>query len=118
MINDTAREKSGNGGFTLIEVFIAVLIVGFVLIGIGLAFSSGYRFIAEIRDVSAATQAAQEVMELVRDTAFDDIRALDSSFTTSGFGNLINPTGTLTVDDPYSTDNIKRVTVTVSWISR
>ena len=51
------------------------------------------------------------------DMTFDNILALGSSFTAAGFSNLSNPTGTLIIDNPYSTDNIRRVTIIVGRTS-
>jgi prepilin-type N-terminal cleavage/methylation domain-containing protein len=106
-----------NNGFTLLEIMFAVLIVGIALVGIALAFSRSSIFITEIRQTSVATQAAQEEIEIIRDMDFDNILALGSSFTAAGFSSLNNPIGTLTVDNPYGTADMRRVTVTVTWTS-
>ena len=104
-------------GFTLIEVLSATLILTVALLGVASSFSRGSVFISEIRERYVATQAAQEEIELIRDMSFNNILALGSSFTAAGFSSLNTPTGTVIVDDPYSDSNIRRVTVTVDWIS-
>jgi prepilin-type N-terminal cleavage/methylation domain-containing protein len=106
-----------NGGFTLIEVMFAVIIVSLALFSIAFLFAKGTIFVTEIRQTAIAIQAAQEEMELIRDMSFSNILTLNSSFIAAGFSNLKNPTGILTVDNPYSTDDMRRITVTVNWIS-
>lgn len=109
--------EKNKGGFTLIEIMLAVLIVSIGLVGIAFVFSRGSAFITEIRETSIAMQAASQEMELIRGMDFDDILTLGSSFTTAGFSNLSNPTGTLCVDNPFGTDDMRRVSITVSWTS-
>ena len=107
--------KSGEGGFTLIEITLTILIIVIVSIGIVSIFSHGFTVSTETREISIATQAAQEEIECIRDMAFGSIT---SSFTTSGFTHLTNPVGTVTVDTYIAGENdIKKVTVTVSWTS-
>ena len=65
--------RCDNDGFTLIEVIFSFLVIGLVLISIAMTFTNGYTFIGEIRDVAAATQAAQEGMELIRGKSFGDV---------------------------------------------
>ena len=103
-------------GFTLIEITLTILIIVIVSIGIVSIFSHGFTVSTETREISIATQAAQEEIECIRDMAFGSITS--SSFTTSGFTHLTNPVGTVTVDTYIAGENdIKKVTVTVNWTS-
>ncbi|MCK4244217.1 MAG: hypothetical protein KAX20_01180 [Candidatus Omnitrophica bacterium] len=104
-------------GFTLIEITLTILIIIIISIGIVSIFSYGFGISTETREIFIATQAAQEEMELIRDMAFNNI--VGGTFTTPGFAHLANPVGTVTVDDTYiaGEDDIKKVTVTVSWTS-
>ncbi len=110
-------------GFTLIEITLTVLILIIISIGIVSIFSHGFAISTETREISIATQAAQQQMELIRDMTFDDILALGTSFTfpsstfpAPGFTHLTNPVGAVTVSS-HGDSNIQKVTVTVSWTS-
>jgi len=97
-------------GFTLIEVLIAIFIIGISLLGLAVGFSNGLVWIEEVRETSVANRIAQGKMEEIR--------------------------GTDPADIPYSTDEIKldkyhvyvdspteieadliQVTVRVTWTS-
>jgi len=104
-------------GFTLLETIFAIIILSIALIAILSFFSANSFFIIEIKERFIAAQAAQEEMELIRDMAFDDILMLSSSFTATGFSSLKDPIGTLTVDNPYGIDDMRRITITVAWTS-
>lgn len=104
-------------GFTLVEILVAVVVLGIALCSIACIFPKGLIFITEIRQTAIATQAAQEEMELIRDMAFDNILELGASFTAAGFSELNSPTGTLIIDNPYRTDDMRRVTIVVNWTS-
>lgn len=104
-------------GFTLVEVMITVLLLAFALIGTVAVFTNSSVYMAEIRQQSIATQALKEEIEEIRDMPFDTVTSLSSTFTSSGFSGLVNPVGTRTIDDPYSDNDIRRVTVSLAWES-
>jgi Tfp pilus assembly protein PilV len=113
----------GKKGFTLIEAFSGSAIFIVSLCAIGLATYTEFAFINQNREKALATMAAQEYVERIRAMAFDDILAITSSWASntanipSAFTYLSNPQGAVTVDNIYGTDNIRRVSVTVSWDS-
>ncbi len=104
-------------GFTLVELLISIFILSLSIIGTLGVFARGHVYLAEIRQLSIATQAVREEVESIRDLSFAEVLALNPSFTVSAFDQLINPTGLLSIDDPYTSNDIRRVTATVSWIS-
>jgi len=53
-------------GFTIIEVLVAVFIIGVATVGIVMGFSSGLAMVEEIRQMATADRIAQEVMEELR----------------------------------------------------
>jgi len=119
MIYYTHMVLTNKKAFTLIEILSAVIIVAVGVISVGALFFNSMYFLAEIREISAATQAAHEEMETIRDLPYSDLTAMgtSSSFTAAALSNLSQPTGTVTIDNIYSNDYIRRVTVTVSWVS-
>jgi len=106
-------------GLTLVEVLIAVFILGVVMVGTVATFAKCNVFIAEMRQHSIATKALNEAMEEIRGMTFAQILSLDSNFSTSGLGQLDDPDAacTLTLDDPFSDANIRRVTLALNWTS-
>lgn len=108
---------SNRNGFTLIEAMVAALIVALGLFAVGLAIYAEFPFINQNREKTIATLAAQEEIESIRGMPYDSILALSSSFTASGFVYLENPAGAVTVDNIYGENDIRRVSVTVSWDS-
>ncbi len=111
------RRLSNKKGFTLIEAFVASVVLALGLFAVLLALYTEFTFINQNREKAIATLSAQEEIESIRGMPFDTILSLGSSFNASGFAYLKNPTGTLTLDNIYSSDDIRRVSVTVSWLS-
>ena len=104
-----------NNGFTLIEVLISVCVLCIGLFSVAYIFAMGPGSINEAREIAIATQAVQEEMELIKSMDFDDMLNVSSSFTSFGLSALANSVGTVTVDNPESTDDMRRVTVSATW---
>ena len=111
------RRLLNKKGFTLIEAFVASVVLALGLFAVLLALYTEFTFINQNREKAIATLAAQEEIESIRGMPFDTILGLSSYFNASGFAYLKNPVGTLTLDNIYSSDDIRRVSVTVSWLS-
>jgi Tfp pilus assembly protein PilV len=108
-------------GFTLIEALLASFVMSIGLFAIGTAIYSQISSLNKNREQTIAALAAQEEIENIRGMPFDTVKNLNSSFTSSGFIYLLNPTGTVTPDNTYSpisgAADIRRVSVDVSWTS-
>ena len=102
-------------GFTLIEVLISVFILVISLTGSLLVFVKCNILITEVRQRVIASQAVTEEMEKIRDMPYSSILELGETFTTTSMNNLVNAAGTLTIDDPFSSSDIRRVTATLTW---
>ena len=68
-----------------------------------------------IREHAIVNSALNERMEEIRGMSFATILALSSTFTTTGFNQIKNATGSMTLTDSFSNSNIRKVTLTVSW---
>jgi len=118
MIKNNLTNKKA---FTLIEVLIAVLVLTIGLVGSLPVFARSNAYITEIQQHMIASQAAKEQIELIRNMSFNTAILAGGNFTPSGFTYLAstfgNPTGTITVDDPYASadTDMKRVSVKVAW---
>ena len=102
------NRKLSKKGFSLIELMVAVVILAIALVGIFLAFSSGWMGMADARDRTVATNYAQEILEDIKNTPFEKIHSESTSKIndTKFYRNInsinINP-------------NIKEVTAQVTW---
>lgn len=114
---------SNKKGFTLIEAFAGSVVFAIALFAIGLAVYSEFSFINQNREKALVTMAGQEYIERIRAMSFDNILAINAAWAMnaankpSAFTYLKNPQGTITVDNIFGQDNIRRVSVTVTWES-
>ncbi|GAG09653.1 unnamed protein product, partial [marine sediment metagenome] len=67
------NQKNPQKGFSLIEVLIAIFILGIVSMTLVSVFIYGFNVVYRTRQVTLATQIAQEEVELVRNLNYDDI---------------------------------------------
>ncbi len=124
---DAMRRQRSAGGFTLIEVMVAVLLllvamagfVPFFLQGLGQASSTRYR--------STATNIARQRMEEIRQLDYREIPvgdparnwysdALATKFGVTDSVRGADFTTSYAVEDvAYGSGNLKKVTVTVTW---
>ena len=101
-------------GFTLIEVLIAIFVLGIVSMTLISVFMYGFNVVYRTRQVTLATQIAQEEVELVRNMNYDDILLLGSTYTHESLSELVNGGGALSVESGPG-DDIKKLTVSVTW---
>ena len=106
--------RGPQGGFSLIEVLIAVFILGIVSMTLVSVFMYGFNVVFRTKQVTLATQIAQEQVEHVRNLNFDDILTLGSSFTHESLSELVNGQGSLSLESGPGAD-IKKLTVSVLW---
>ena len=109
-----------NKGFTLVEIIVTMIVMSTCLMGILMLFSRGTMFISEVQANDLVIDLLEERMEIIRQTQFSGIST--STFVSTGFTQLINPIGNITVDAPpggliVPLNRIVRVTVTITWDS-
>lgn len=107
-------------GLTLVEILITIFLAGIILTDIALTFDLGIVSLSDTTDIYLATDAAAQEIETIRNMSFANILALGSTFTftTAEFSSLINPTGTVAIDNPNNNNDTRRLTVTVAWTSQ
>ena len=103
--------------FTLVEVLMTLFLVSSAMVGTLSVFVFGSTFMTELRQHTVALQAAKEQVEVIRGLTFDEILALPSNFIANGFNELSDATGTRAVDDVNGSNDIRRVTVNVRWVT-
>jgi prepilin-type N-terminal cleavage/methylation domain-containing protein len=114
----TTKRKRGKSaaGFSLIEVLIAVSVLGVILMSTISVFVYGFNAVARTRQVALATQICREQIEIVRNMPFNSAVAVGSTFThprLSAFGGA----GAQAVEAGPGAD-IKKLTVSVTWTYR
>jgi prepilin-type N-terminal cleavage/methylation domain-containing protein len=111
------NKKNPQKGFSLIEVLIAVFILGIVSVTLISVFIFGFNVVFKTRQVILATQIAQEEVELVRNLSYDDILLLGSTYNHDSLSELVNGAGVLSIENGPG-DDIKKLTVSVTWYYR
>src|SRR5215471_1754864 len=119
-------------GYTLVEVMVAVSLLGFMIVSLFAGFSTGFAVLRIARENLRATQILEERMEVLRLIKWDDVNTpgfIPTSFiapfyptdstnaTTSG----IAYTGTVSVitapiSESYS-NNLRAIQINLTWSS-
>jgi len=110
-------QKNPEDGFSLIEILIAIFILGIVSITLVSVFMYGFNSVYRTKQVSLATQIAQEEVEVVRNLVYDDILLLGSTYSHDSLSELVSGAGVLAIEDGPGGD-IKKLTVSVTWVYR
>jgi len=110
------NKKLSQRGFSLIELMVAVAILAMAIFGIFHAYSVGFMGMADARDRTVATNYAREEMENLKNMSFDNLDTGEEiPFT------IPAPTkfsGTETIEEWNSNEDLKKVTTVVSWVDR
>ena len=112
-------ENSKNGGFTLLEVLVAMVILAVGLLGmaslsVGIIKGNGFS-----KEVSSATTCAREKMEDMERLGYADTPVSRTTVTEAYnaiTGYLQYKRETITIVDTPTTD-MKKITITVYWDS-
>ena len=120
-------KKKAENGYTVVEVVVAVFILGIMVISLFAGFSSGFAVVQLGRENLRATQIMVQKMEAVR--IYNWQQLTNSSFLASSFTDYYNPAGSngavykgsisVTagpggVPSSYA-NNMRAVTVTLYW---
>jgi prepilin-type N-terminal cleavage/methylation domain-containing protein len=111
------------GGFTLLEVVVAVVIAAISLIGIYAASTQCLKQIWSARETSRAALAADYEVENLCTTPWSNITAYGSSYTMSVSNNpalaLLNGgSGTVQLTPLTGNANVLQATVALTWTGR
>lgn len=134
-MNRRAR-NSREGGFTLVELLIAVTILSVGIISVGQIFAISSRTATFGRTETMAVGLAREIQEKIMSEAFDDVVSVFDDIDTDNPGSLTNPCqiwaahltdqlgpngrGTIQIrtpeEDPEILDGMLSVEITISWM--
>jgi len=113
--------KPKEAGFTLVEVVVVLSILATVITFSTILFYEGIRYVETSKVRNQAIALAEQKIENIRNTDYDSISTTEPN-PLEDTKNLSNVTFTRNVDVaaspsdiPSSNDDIKKITVTVSW---
>jgi len=110
--NDAIKMKTNlKHGMTLMEVIIAILLAGLVLVGLATALTWSLSTIRASRESAAALQAAQQEIEKMRNSPFAAVAT--HSFPVPALA----VEGAVVVEAGEAYTDMKKVSVNVSWVS-
>lgn len=114
----------------MIEVLVAVVVLGVMFISLYSGFSSGFAVVQLARENLRATQIMQEKMETIRLYTWDQINTagfIPTNFvegfypTGTNAGSSMSYTGLVTIVDAPVTESysneLKRVNIQLQWVS-
>ncbi len=128
-------KKINQKGITIIEVFVALFIFSFVMIGLYTLFNFGIRVLGDNRARLDASALANQRMEMIRNLTYDDVGTEggvptgtipQTEITTMNRIEYTIETSVIYVDDPFDglaggspndlfNADYKRVRIEVSW---
>jgi type IV pilus assembly protein PilV len=120
----TDRKKGrpvGEGGFTLLEIIIAISILTFGLLAVASMQTTAIRGNDNASNITEATTFAQDTLEDLMalrytNAALDDVNPGVGTPTNHAIPPPIGYTGlSYTVDDDNPVSNAKLITVTITW---
>ncbi len=108
--------KLSHKGFSLIELMVAVAILGMAIFGIFNAYSVGFMGMVDARNVTVATNYAREKMEEIKNKPFgDDITEETGDITGTKFEREVS---VYKIEDDDEIIVGKEVTTIVIWYDR
>lgn len=107
----TIKQRRYVGGFTLIEVMVAVLIITIVIAGGSFLFVAGRGQVALQKQYRAAAQLAAQKLEELKAGSYTDIVAGTTTYSSVTLEGVSYSKSVETVD----TGSYKQVTVTIGW---
>lgn len=107
--------KDTEGGFTLIELIVTIVVTGLIIIAITTLFITIERTQHRTQLLETATRAGEQQIEALRNNNYNSLTAGSTiDFTNDLPASLPSPrSGTVAVSEP--TEGVKRVDVTVSY---
>jgi type II secretion system protein I len=100
-------------GFSLIELMVALAILGIAALGIFQAYTTGFQAMADSKDRTVATNIAQKKLEEVKNSV-----SVAYPYYSIGYQELNGKTFTIIVATNSVEENLEQVIVTVSWKNR
>jgi type IV pilus assembly protein PilV len=108
------KRLKSESGVTLIEILIAVTILAIGLLGVAGLQVTAIKGNSHGNTISQATAIAEEQVEIIRNMDYSEVTFDPNPFVENNVDGTIY-TRTTEVEDNTPLNDLKRVTVTVSW---
>jgi type II secretion system protein I len=108
-----APRRRRSGGFTLVEVLVALVLFAIVASGLAAFAVQSIRRTSDTRAATGAVLLAQQQLEDLRSLEYDDIAGGITTETLNGMDFTVNTD----VDDDTPAANMKQVRIDVDWDS-
>ncbi|HEX7860857.1 MAG TPA: prepilin-type N-terminal cleavage/methylation domain-containing protein [Verrucomicrobiae bacterium] len=127
--NKTETVPSSEKAYSLVEVLVAVVVLGIMFVSLYSGFSAGFAVTQLARENLRATQILQEKMETIRLYTWDQINTpgfmptnfVESFYAVGTNANSMTYTGTVWVTKAPSTNSysneLKLVNIKLNWVS-
>jgi len=103
-------------GFSLIELMVAVVILAMVIFGIFLAFSTGFRGMADARDRTEAVNYIQKTLEEYKNTPFNKI--IDKPMSLIDGTKFLSGSIVINISETGKETRLKKIITQVKWPDR
>jgi type II secretion system protein I len=100
-------------GFSLVELMVALAILGIAALGIFKAYTVGFQSMTDAKDRTVATNIAQKKLEEIKNSV-----SVAYPYYSIGYQELNGKTFTIIVATNSKEENLEQVIVTVSWKNR
>ncbi len=128
--SSAAATLRSQGGHTLVEVMVALSVLGFMVVSLYAGFSSGFAVLRVARENLRATQILQERMEVLRLIKWDDVAPgfIPMTFTAPFYATqptnttvgAFGYTGTVIITNPPAetyNDHLRMIHIDLTWTS-
>lgn len=107
---------SGNGGFTIAELVIAIVIMGIIIPAVALALTNLTALNHRARDLALASTAAQNKAETLRSKGYNNISPGTQSFSTELSNTIGSPkSANYTITNNTPVTGIKQVDINITY---
>lgn len=114
----TRQKLHKTGGFTLLEVLLASVILAVALTSVLAVTSHATRYVADFRKAARASQILQQRMEDIRLLSWSQLAAYPTNFVDTAIGVYTGQVTQTVVDTFNGTPTVKCVTLTLTWHSQ
>ncbi len=112
------RNLRKTGGFALLEVLLASVILAVALTSVLAVTSHATRYVADFRRAARASQILQQRMEDIRLLSWSQLAVYPTNFVDTAIGVYTGQVTQTTVDSFNGATTVKCVTLTLTWRSQ
>jgi prepilin-type N-terminal cleavage/methylation domain-containing protein len=110
----TAKKKNQPRGFTIVELIVSIVLIGFIVPAVAIALTNLTVLNARARDLTLANMVAQNKVETLRSAGYNSVNNGTVSFTTDLPNVLGGPkSASYTVTTPQT--GIKQIDINISY---